>query len=91
MASVFPTIMTLADSKLHLSGEITGWFLIGAGLGGMFLSWVIGQAFTSVGPTIMPTLIFIDILANLAILAVLAGRFLHPKSATTPEVQNNNP
>jgi FHS family Na+ dependent glucose MFS transporter 1 len=91
MASVFPTIMTLADSKLHLSGEITGWFLIGAGLGGMFLPWLIGQAFASIGPTIMPTLIFMDILANLVILAVLAGRFIHLKSTTTQETQKNNP
>jgi FHS family Na+ dependent glucose MFS transporter 1 len=91
MASVFPTIMTLADSKLHLSGEITGWFLIGAGLGGMFLPWVIGQAFASIGPTIMPTLIFIDILANLVILAVLAGRFFHLKRTTTQETLKNNP
>ena len=91
MASVFPTIMTLADSKLHLSGEITGWFLIGAGLGGMFLPWVIGQAFTSIGPTIMPILIFIDILANLVILAVLAGRFIHLKSTTTQVTQKNTP
>lgn len=91
MASVFPTIMTLADSKLHLSGEITGWFLIGAGLGGMFLPWVIGQAFSSIGPTIMPILIFIDILANLVILAVLAGRFIHLKSTTTQVTHKNIP
>jgi FHS family Na+ dependent glucose MFS transporter 1 len=88
MASVFPTIMTFADSKLHLSGEITGWFLIGSGLGGMFLPWIIGQAFATIGPYIMPVLIFIDVLANLAILIVLAGRFINEKSAKNQQVTN---
>jgi FHS family Na+ dependent glucose MFS transporter 1 len=91
MASVFPTIMTLADSKLHLSGEITGWFLIGAGLGGMFLPWVIGQAFASIGPGILPILIFVDVLVNLVILAILAGRFIQLKSTTTQITQKNIP
>lgn len=89
MASVFPTIMTLADSKLHLSGEITGWFLIGAGLGGMVLPWVIGQAFASIGPGIFPILIFVDVLANLVILAILTGRFIQLKSSSTQITQKN--
>lgn len=75
MASVFPTLMSIAENKLHMSGEITGWFLIGAGLGGMVLPWMIGQGFATVGPYIMPVLIFIDVLINLVIMIVLAGRF----------------
>jgi FHS family Na+ dependent glucose MFS transporter 1 len=90
MASVFPTIMTLADNKLHLSGEITGWFLIGAGLGGMFLPWVIGQAFSTIGPYVMPALIFIDILANLVILFVLVGRFVKSDNSEIQKVNNTN-
>jgi len=90
MASVFPTIMTLADNRLHLSGEITGWFLIGAGLGGMFLPWVIGQAFSTIGPYVMPALIFIDILANLISLGVLVGRFDISDKSEILKVNNNN-
>jgi MFS transporter, FHS family, Na+ dependent glucose transporter 1 len=85
MASIFPTLMTLADSKLHNSGEITGWLLIGTGLGGMFLPWIIGQAFTTVGPQSVMRIIFIDMLANLFILIVLVGRSAHfgKRKATT--------
>ena len=82
--------MTLADNKLHLSGEITGWFLIGAGLGGMFLPWVIGQAFSTIGPYVMPVLIFIDILANLIILVVLVGRFVKSDKSEIQKVNNIN-
>jgi MFS transporter, FHS family, Na+ dependent glucose transporter 1 len=74
MASFFATLMSLAESKLHVSGEITGLFLVGAGLGGMFLPWFIGQTFTSIGPQIMPIVIFIDILVGLILLMVLADR-----------------
>jgi MFS transporter, FHS family, Na+ dependent glucose transporter 1 len=75
MASFFATLMSLAESKLHISGEITGLFLVGSGLGGMILPWVIGQTFSSIGPLIMPVLIFIDLLTGLILLAVLANRF----------------
>jgi len=85
MASVFPTLMSLAENKLHMTGEVTGWFLIGAGLGGMFLPWMIGQGFAAVGPYIMPVLIFIDVLINLIIMIVLAGRFAN-SSKSKPAV-----
>ncbi len=75
MASVFPTLMSLAENKLHMSGEITGWFLVGSGLGGMFLPWLIGQGFAAFSPYVMPALIFIDLLINLFIMFVLASRF----------------
>jgi len=75
MASFFATLMSLAERKLHISGQITGLFLVGAGLGGMFLPWFIGQTFSSIGPQVMPIAIFIDLLLNLVLLSVLASRF----------------
>jgi len=75
MASIFATLMSFAESKLHISGEVTGLFLVGAGIGGMFLPWFIGQTFASVGPQVMPVVIFVDLLINLILLAVLASRF----------------
>jgi FHS family Na+ dependent glucose MFS transporter 1 len=81
MASIFPTMLTLAEGKLHITGSITGWFLVGSGLGGMVLPWVIGQAFMSIGPQIVMKLIFVDVLANLIILVIIARRFnLYDKS-----------
>jgi FHS family Na+ dependent glucose MFS transporter 1 len=68
MASVFPTMLMLASQKLRVSGTITGWFLVGSGAGGMLLPWLIGHAFTSWGPLAMMSMIFIDLLLNLAVL-----------------------
>ena len=75
MASIFPTMMTLAEEKMHITGSVTGWFLVGTGLGGMFLPWLIGQAFVLVGPQVVMKIIFLDIFANFIILFVIAGRF----------------
>jgi FHS family Na+ dependent glucose MFS transporter 1 len=65
MASIFPTILTLAAESLRITGAITGWFLVGAGAGGMFLPWLIGQAFTSSGPQMMMVIVLVDIILNL--------------------------
>ncbi len=43
MASVFPTTLAFSERRMVLSGKITGWFFIGAGVGGMSLPWIMGQ------------------------------------------------
>ncbi len=68
LASIFPTILLLAGEKLHVTGTITGWFLLGAGAGGMLLPWLIGHAFTSVGARAMVSLVFVDLLLNVCVL-----------------------
>lgn len=64
MASMFPTMMTLAEKRLGLSGKITGWFLVGSSLGGMTIPWFIGQLFEGVGPRI--TMVVIQVVIVLA-------------------------
>ena len=64
MASMFPTMMTLAENRLGLSGKITGWFLMGSSLGGMTVPWLIGQLFEGVGPRI--TMVVIQVVIVLA-------------------------
>jgi fucose permease len=63
MASVFPAMISFAERHTSITGQTTGWFLVGASVGGMTLPWLIGQLFESVGPSVtMPA-----ILANLAL------------------------
>ena len=74
MASIFPTILILAGKRLRVTGTITGWFLVGAGIGGMLLPWLIGQAFTSIGPGSMMFMIIADlILEAIILLAFIYG------------------
>jgi FHS family Na+ dependent glucose MFS transporter 1 len=67
-ASIFPTFLTLAEERMHVTGTIAGLFLVGAGVGGMILPWLIGQAFVQVGAGAMMAMIFIGILLNLLML-----------------------
>jgi len=67
-ASIFPTFMTLAEERMHVTGTMAGWFLVGVGLGSMILPWLIGQAFVRIGPGAMMALIFAALLLNVAIL-----------------------
>ncbi len=67
MASIFPTFMTLAEEHMHVTGTIAGWFLLGAGTGGMILPWLIGQMFERKGPGVMMGIILANVLLNLLI------------------------
>ncbi len=74
MASIFPTILILASKRLRVTGTITGWFLVGAGLGGMLLPWLIGQAFALIGPGSMMYIIAADLtLEAIILLAFIYG------------------
>jgi FHS family Na+ dependent glucose MFS transporter 1 len=69
-ASIFPTFLTLAEERMHITGTIAGLFLVGAGVGGMILPWLIGQAFVQVGAGAMMALIFVGVVLNLLMLVV---------------------
>ncbi len=70
MASFFPTTVTLAGQRMQITGHISGWFFVGAGAGGMFLPWLIGQLFEVFGAGITISLITVDILLAMGVLAV---------------------
>jgi len=50
MATVFPTLMILAEHHLNVTGRTASFFLVGASLGGMLVPWLIGQFFETTGP-----------------------------------------
>ena len=81
MASIFPTLISMAERRMTLSGQITGWFLAGASIGGMTLPWLIGQLFESLGPRSTMAVIGLDLLAALAVLAAL---LLYPRRRLSP-------
>ena len=74
MASVFPTMLLLAGEHMHVTGAITGWFLVGGGAGGMIWPWVIGQAFVGIGPVAMPALALAAIAVNLLVILIFLAR-----------------
>jgi fucose permease len=83
-ASIFPTFLTLAEERMHVTGTIAGLFLVGAGVGGMILPWLIGQAFVQVGASAMMAMIFVGIVLNLGMLFLFARISLKPQTAASP-------
>jgi len=63
-ASVFPTFITLAEERIHVTGTITGWFLVGGSLGGMIIPVLIGQAFDRFGPGSMISIVLSAVVLN---------------------------
>lgn len=64
-ASIFPTFLTLSEERMHVTGTMAGWFLVGGSIGGMILPWGIGQAFVRIGAGAMVTIVFMGVVFNL--------------------------
>lgn len=72
IASVFATGIAFADKRLSLTGAMTGWILVGSGIGGMVSPWLIGQLFESISPRItMPVLLVNNLIAFGLLLALI--------------------
>ena len=81
LASIFPTFLTLAEERMHVTGSMTGWFLVGGGLGGMLMPWLIGQAFVRAGPGAMITIVLVSIALNAVALISFTKVAVKPTSA----------
>ncbi|MGD9092422.1 MAG: MFS transporter [Anaerolineales bacterium] len=73
MAAIFPTTLTLAGRHMKMTGQVTGWFFVGAGLGGMFLPWLIGQLFEEIGPRVTMYVIAIDLVIAFGVYLLLVS------------------
>jgi MFS transporter, FHS family, Na+ dependent glucose transporter 1 len=83
-ASIFPTFLNFAEERMHLTGTITGWFLVGSGLGGMIVPWLIGQAFVKIGAGAMMGIIFLNVVLNVLML------FFFTRVSAKPELAIEN-
>ena len=83
-ASIFPTFLTLAEERMHITGTVAGLFLVGAGTGGMILPWLIGQVFEQAGGSAMMGMIFVDTLLNLLMLLLFIRLSAKPGSVVQP-------
>ena len=71
MASIFPTLIALAERRLPITGQITGLFLAGSSVGGMTLPWLMGQLFEAVGPRGAMAVVGVGLLAALGVFGLL--------------------
>jgi FHS family Na+ dependent glucose MFS transporter 1 len=78
MASLFPVSLSLAERYTTITGQVTGWFLVGASVGGMSLPALIGQLFESVGPRVTMLAIMVDLVVGTGVAAVLIFHSTRP-------------
>ncbi|MBS1789500.1 MAG: MFS transporter [Acidobacteria bacterium] len=74
IAPVFPSTFGFAQSRLHLSGKVTGFFLVGSSAGGMFWPRLIGQFFELHGAQVMAWTVVGTLLGALALILLIASR-----------------
>jgi len=70
-ASIFPTMLNLAERRMIITGNITSWFFVGGSSGGMFWPWLVGQLFESRGPSVVMIATLVDLVLALGVFVVL--------------------
>jgi FHS family Na+ dependent glucose MFS transporter 1 len=88
MASIFPTTLSLAERRMTITGRVTGWFFVGASAGGMFLPWLIGQLFESIGPRVAMSIILADLVVAVGVFAALILNSTRINSSTGQDRTN---
>jgi FHS family Na+ dependent glucose MFS transporter 1 len=79
MASIFPTVISWAERRMTLSGQVTSWFFAGVSLGSMSFPWLIGQLFDALGPRVTMYTILAGLAAASAVFAILMAYGGPPK------------
>jgi FHS family Na+ dependent glucose MFS transporter 1 len=82
MASLFPSMISLAERRINLTGSRMSVFFVGGSSGAMLLPWIIGQLFVPVGPQVMVYAISASMLGAVLVFAILVSSS-RTKSATT--------
>jgi fucose permease len=90
MASLFPTTILLAGRRMTITGQVTGWFFVGASLGNMFFPMLFGQLFDSVGPPAIMTAMTVELVLAVGVLAILI-RFASPAGLARPAPGHAHP
>ena len=81
ISALFPTIISFAEGRMRITGQVTGLFFVGSSAGGMTVPRIIGQLFEPLGPHVTMWTILVDVLIALGVLAVLlsfSGRMTKP-------------
>jgi FHS family Na+ dependent glucose MFS transporter 1 len=61
MASVYPTVLTIAERRMKITGQVTGFFVVGASFGAMVLPFLVGQLFATIGARVLMYVVLADL------------------------------
>ena len=71
LASVYPTALAFAERRMKITGQVTGFLLVGGSVGGMIVPLLIGKMFESIGPRVMLFTVLVDLLLALLVYLLL--------------------
>lgn len=71
LSSVFPTLLALGESRMKISGKVTGYFFLGSSLGATLIPMALGQIFEYVGSFQIMLTLFILTIMGLIVLSSL--------------------
>jgi len=83
VASLFPTGINYIEQKMHISGSITSWILVGSSSGSMFFPWIIGRLFESISLRIFPLFMLGIYICALLIILTTFGYVLRNRERFT--------
>ena len=87
MASIFPTVLTLAESFMPISGKVATVFVVGASLGELALPAAVGHVFVNMGAVSFAWAIVLFSVVSVAVyvLVLQAGAIVTPSMKALSE------
>ena len=68
LSSVFPTLLSLGETRMKITGAVTGLFFLGSSLGGMIIPMLLGQIYEYIGSYQLMLTLFALACAGLVVL-----------------------
>ena len=68
LSSVFPTLLALGESRMTITGAVTGMFFLGSSLGGTLVPMLLGQIFEYIGSFEIMLTLFVGAVLGLIVL-----------------------
>jgi FHS family Na+ dependent glucose MFS transporter 1 len=76
ISSIFPTTISFTETKMTMTGRVTGLLFLGSSLGMMLLPMLLGQVFEYIGGYEMMLTLFVASLLGLSVMIlIIKGRF----------------
>lgn len=69
LSSVFPTLLALGESRMTISGKVTGYFFLGSSSGAMLVPMALGQIYEYIGGYQIMLSLFILTIIGMAVLS----------------------
>ncbi len=71
LASMFPTMLSLAGKQMKMTGQITGLLFVGSSLGAMSIPWLTGVMLDTISPQAMIWIVMISLLITWGVLILI--------------------